>query len=110
MLSDTLQRPCDPVVPVTSQRGHRHQICYEHGCTLSIGAPSGPGAGFHGTNLRVSYLLECQGLGPLLGGSRLPHTDGGAGATGDDQLWVGTYGTEDLTPLGQTLIHHQRLE
>lgn len=56
------------------------------------------------------YLFECQRLGLLLAGPSLPHTDGGAGASSDNQFGVGTDGTEDLTPLGQTLIHHQRLE
>lgn len=56
------------------------------------------------------HLFERERLGSLLGGSRLPHADGGAGAAGDNQLRVWTYGTEDLTPLGQTLIHHQRLK
>lgn len=56
------------------------------------------------------YLFECQRLGLLLAGRRLPHADGGAGASSDDQFGVGTDGTEDLTPLGQTLVHHQRLE
>lgn len=56
------------------------------------------------------YLFECQRLGLLLAGPCLPHTDGGAGATSDDQFGVGTDGTEDLTPLGQTLVHHQRLQ
>lgn len=55
-------------------------------------------------------LFECQRLGLLLAGTRLPHTDGGAGASSNDQFGVGTDGTEDLTPLGQTLVHHQRLE
>lgn len=56
------------------------------------------------------YLLERQRLGPLLGRPRLPHADGGAGAAGDDQLQVGTDGAEDLTPLRETLVHHQRLD
>lgn len=56
------------------------------------------------------YLFERKWLCPLLWGSRLPHTDGGAGAAGDNQLWVWTYGTEDLAPLWQTLVHNQRLK
>lgn len=45
------------------------------------------------------HLFECERLGPLLGRPRLPHTDGRAGAAGDDQFGVGTDGAEDLTPL-----------
>lgn len=55
------------------------------------------------------YLFESERLGSFLRRSCLPHTDGGAGASGDDQLQVGTDGAEDLTPLGQTFVHHQRL-
>lgn len=57
-----------------------------------------------------AHLFERQGLGSLLGRARLPHADGGAGASGDDELRVGTNGTEDLTPLGQTLVDHQGLK
>ena len=57
-----------------------------------------------------SYLLQCERLGLLLGCAHLPHTDTGAGAGGDDQFGVGTYGTEDLPPFRQTLVHHRRLE
>lgn len=45
------------------------------------------------------HLFECKRLGLLLGASRLPHTDGGARPPGDDELRVGAYGAEDLTPL-----------
>lgn len=60
--------------------------------SLGVGAAYRFGGG-------LIYLFECQRLGPLLGHSRLPHTDGRAGAASNNQLRVRTYGTEDLTPL-----------
>lgn len=56
------------------------------------------------------YLFEHKWFGPLLGGSCLPHTDGSAGATGDNQLRVWAYGTNDLTPFWQTFVYHQCLK
>lgn len=74
-----------------------------------MNSASGPCIGVFG-NSWCLYLFECKWFGFLLGGSCLPHTDGSAGATGDNQLWVWTYGTKNLTPFCQTLVHHQRLE
>lgn len=56
------------------------------------------------------YLFERDWFRPLLGGSRLPNADGSAGATSDNQLRVWAYGTKDLTPFWQTLVHHQCLK
>lgn len=56
------------------------------------------------------YLFEHKWFGPLLGGSCLPHTDGSAGATGDNQLRVWAYGTNNLTPFWQTFVYHQCLK
>lgn len=56
------------------------------------------------------YLFEHKWFSPLLGGSCLPHTDGSAGATGDNQLRVWAYGTNDLTPFWQTFVYHQCLK
>lgn len=56
------------------------------------------------------YLFERDWFRLLLGGSRLPNADGSAGATSDNQLRVWAYGTKDLTPFWQTLVHHQCLK
>lgn len=56
------------------------------------------------------YLFEHKWFSPLLGGSCLPHTDGSASATGDNQLRVWAYGTNDLTPFWQTFVYHQCLK
>lgn len=139
MLSDTLQRLCDPVAPAMQENRQRRLFQYSKNkiwLTRDVKVKNGVVLDFKVEHkaeceqllsLLISlvkilnadlfffwqwclYLFEHKWFGPLLGGSCLPHTDGSAGATGDNQLRVWAYGTNDLTPFWQTFIYHQCLK